>query len=122
VNTNVFTLIMEEITVNVSHVYYSEFSELGRTKSGKRAGVKPVRTQATKKTAKGKCPSGKLRLKDHKDAVRTLHKAKTAGQIELAMNGATNRQETRTYFCGMCKGHHLTSKREWTTFTGPVAA
>jgi hypothetical protein len=113
---------MEEITVNVSHVYYSEFSELGRTKSGKRAGVKPVRTQATKKTAKGKCPSGKLRLKDHKDAVRTLHKAKTAGQIEIAMNGATNRQETRTYFCGMCKGHHLTSRREWTTFTGPVAA
>ena len=75
-----------------------------------------------KKTAKGECPSGRLRLKDHKDAVRTLHKAKTAGQIELAMNGATNRQETRTYFCGMCKGHHLTSKREWTTFTGPVAA
>ena len=87
--------------MNVSHVYYSELSELGRTKSGKRAGVKPVRIQATKKAARGKCPSGKLRLKDHKDAVRTLHKAKTAGQIELAMNGATNRQETRTYFCSM---------------------
>jgi hypothetical protein len=104
------------------HVDYNEFPEFGRTKSGKRAAVKADRTQTMKKSPKGKCPTGKLRLKDHKDAVRTLHKAKAAGQIELAMNGATNRQETRTYFCGMCKGHHLTSKREWTTFTGPVAA
>jgi hypothetical protein len=106
--------------VNVSHIDYSDLSEVARTKSGKRAAIKQGRKPA--KAASGKCLTGKLRLKDHKDAVRTLHKAKTAGQIEIAMSGATHRQETRTYFCGMCKGHHLTSKREWTTFAGSVAA
>ena len=106
--------------MNISHIDYSDLSNVARTKSGKRAAVKQVRKPA--KAASGKCPTGKVRMKDHKQAVHTLHRAKGAGFIELANNGSTTRQECRTYFCGRCKGHHLTSKREWTTFTGPVAA
>ena len=108
--------------MKVIHVDYSELPEMGRTKAGMRATKKVTRIQASPKSGKGKCPTGKLRLKDHKDAVRSLHKAQSAGQIEQENNGVTNRQECRTYFCGMCKGHHLTSKREWTTFQGSVAA
>ena len=107
--------------MKVSYIDYSDLSEVARTKSGKRAAIK-VSRKPTAKVATGKCPSGKRRLKDHKHAVNTLHKAKGAGFIELENNGSTKRQECRTYPCGMCKGHHLTSKREWTTFTGSVAA
>ena len=104
-----------------SHIEYSDLSEVARTKSGKRAAVKQTRKPAAK-SASGKCPTGKRRLKDHKDAVRTLHKAKGAGRIELENNGSTKRQETRTYFCDRCKGHHLTSQLVWTTFRSQVAA
>ena len=107
--------------MKISHIDYSDLSEVARTKSGKRAAVKQTRKPAAK-SAIGKCPTGKNRLKDHKQAIHSLHKAKGAGRIELENNGSTKRKECRTYFCGMCKGHHLTSKREWTTFTGPVAA
>lgn len=106
--------------MKISHIDYSDFSDVARTKSGKRAAVRPSRKPA--KVASRKCPSGKVRLKDHKQAVHSLHRAKGAGSIELENNGSTTRQECRTYFCGMCKGHHLTSKREWSTFSGPVAA
>lgn len=107
--------------MKISHIEYSDSSEVARTKSGKRAAVKQTRKSATR-SAGGKCPTGKRRLKDHKQAVHSLHRAKGAGFIELANNGSTTRQECRTYFCGMCNGHHLTSKREWSTFSGPVAA
>ena len=107
--------------MKTSHIDYSDLPEVARTKSGKRAAVKQTRKSAAKPASK-KCPTGKNRLKDHKQAVHSLHKAKGAGRIELENNGSTKRQECRTYFCGMCKGHHLTSKREWSTFSGPVAA
>ena len=106
--------------MKISHIDYSDSSEVARTKSGKHAAVKQVRKPA--KAASGKCPSGKVRMKDHKQAVHSLHRAKGAGFIELANNGSTTRQECRTYFCGMCNGHHLTSKREWTIRSGQVAA
>ncbi len=106
--------------MKISHINYSDLSDVAHTKSGKRAAVKPGRKPA--KATSRKCPSGKVRLKDHKQAVHSLHRARGAGFIELENNGSTNRQECRTYFCGMCKGHHLTSKREWSTFSGPVAA
>lgn len=107
--------------MKISHIDYSDLSEVARTKSGKRAALKQTRKPIAKSASK-KCPTGKNRMKDHKQAVHNLHKAKGAGRIELENNGSTNRQECRTYFCGMCKGHHLTSKREWSTFSGPVAA
>jgi hypothetical protein len=106
--------------VNISHIDYSDLSNVARTKSGKRAAVKQGRKPA--KAASGKCPTGKVRMKDHKQAVHKLHRAKGAGFIELANNGSTTRQECRTYFCGRCNGHHLTSMREWTIRSGQVAA
>lgn len=108
--------------MRVDFTDYAEVAELGRTKSGKRAAVAQTRPAAPKRVVSNKCPSGKWRAKDHKAAVRKLHGAKNAGKFELDMNGHTNRQECRTYFCVDCKGHHLTSKREWTTFKNSVAA
>lgn len=108
--------------MKVSIIDYSDLSEVARTKSGKRAQVTQVRKPAAKKSADKKCPTNKKRLKDHKQAVHSLHRASSAGQIEIVNNGSTNRKECRTYFCAMCKGHHLTSQREWTTNRGSVAA
>ncbi len=108
--------------MKISHIDYSDLSEVARTKSGKRAAVKLERKQATAKSVSSKCKSGKRRLKDHKHAVHTLHKAKSAGQTELINNGSTKRRETRTYFCDRCNGHHLTSLKQWSTFSGQVAA
>ena len=107
--------------MKISHLDYSDLSEVARTKSGKRAAVKQTRKPAAK-SASGKCPTGKRRLKDHKDAVRTLHKARGAGRIELENNGSTKRHESRTYFCDRCNGHPLTSQLVWTTFRSQVAA
>lgn len=108
--------------MKISYIDYSDLSEVARTKSGKRAAVKSERRQSTAKSVGSKCKSGKRRLKDHKQAVHTLHKAKSAGKTELINNGTTNRRETRTYFCDRCNGHHLTSLQQWSTFSGRVAA
>lgn len=107
--------------MKISHIEYSDLSEVARTKSGKRAAVKQTRKPAAKST-NGKCPTGKNRLKDHKQAIHSLHKAKGAGRIELENNGSTKRHEARTYFCDRCNGHHLTSQLVWTTFRNQVAA
>ena len=107
--------------MKVDYTLYQEEVTIGRTKSGKRAAVRPVRN-TSKLSNKDKCPSGKARLKDHKDAVRSLHKMTNAGKIEIANNGSTKRREKRAYYCERCNGHHLTSLAEWTTFRGQVAA
>jgi hypothetical protein len=107
--------------VKISHIDYSDLSEVARTKSGKRAALKQTR-KPTAKSASKKCPTGKNRMKDHKQAVHPCTRQRELAESKLENNGSTNRQECRTYFCGMCKGHHLTSKREWSTFSGPVAA
>lgn len=62
---------------------------------------------------KFECPSGKRRFKDHRQAVSALHKSATARVFAQADNNKTRRAEVRTYRCGMCNGHHLTSKAEW---------
>lgn len=107
--------------MKVDYRLYQEEVTIGRTKSGRRAVAKQVRS-ASKLVSKDKCPTGKVRLKDHKDAVRSLHKMTNAGKIEVANNGFTKRRETRTYFCDRCNGYHLTSQVEWTTFRSQVAA
>jgi hypothetical protein len=62
---------------------------------------------------KHECPTGKRRFKDHRQAVDALHGAQSARQRALHDNVETTRAEVRTYSCGLCKGHHLTSQQEW---------
>jgi hypothetical protein len=66
--------------VKISHIDYSDLAEVARTKSGKRAALKQTRKPRAKSASK-KCPTGKVRLKDHKQAVHSLHKARGAGLI-----------------------------------------
>jgi hypothetical protein len=56
------------------------------------------------------CPSGKRRYRDHEHAVHALWFAKSDRRRADEDGVGTARHERRTYFCGMCKGHHLTSQ------------
>lgn len=51
--------------------------------------------------------SGKIRFRDHREAVRALHSAALAREFS---GGATRRAECRAYACPSCQGWHLTSK------------
>ena len=69
---------------------------------------------------KGKCPTGKVRFRDHKEAVRALHRTQVNAKWALEDGLETNRRERRPYLCPICKGHHLTS---WETPTsGPASS
>ena len=62
------------------------------------------------------CPSGKVRLKDHLQAVQALHRAQNAAKRQVEDLGTTRRFEQRTYYCAECRGHHLSSKPMRFTF------
>ena len=56
------------------------------------------------------CPSGKVRLRDHLQAVQALHRAQNSAKWQVEDFGATRRLEQRAYYCAQCRGHHLSSK------------
>ena len=56
-----------------------------------------------------RCQCGKVRFRDKREAVRSLHRIQLVASYQLADSGSTNRQECRAYSCGICKGFHLTS-------------
>ena len=62
---------------------------------------------------KHKCPTGKIRFKDHKLCVATLHKAANHRANDLEQLGFTKRNEVRSYKCNLCSGWHLSSKANW---------
>jgi hypothetical protein len=51
--------------------------------------------------------SGKVRFRDHREAVRALHSAARAREFSC---GESHRAECRAYACPACRGWHLTSK------------
>jgi hypothetical protein len=53
---------------------------------------------------------GKVRFRDHREAVGALHKAAAVRHRADEDGTETRRQEVRTYECGACHGFHLTSK------------
>ena len=59
------------------------------------------------------CPSGKVRFRDHRQAVHALHGAQAARHRAESDKVETTHAAVRTYPCPACKGHHLTSKVEW---------
>jgi len=60
-----------------------------------------------------RCRCGKVRYRDKREAVRTLHRIQLVASYQVADSGDTKRQECRAYSCGLCKGFHLTSRDPW---------
>ena len=52
---------------------------------------------------------GKIRFRDHREAVSALHTAAALRQRAAAEMLSTRRREVRAYECDACHGHHLTS-------------
>ena len=66
---------------------------------------------------RGRCPmTGKIRYRDHKEAVKALHRAKSAANFETGQYGKTDRLERRNYFCQVCSAYHLTSQEKRESF------
>ncbi|HMU35222.1 MAG TPA: hypothetical protein PKA04_00190 [Marmoricola sp.] len=59
---------------------------------------------------KHKCTTGKVRFRDHLEAVQVLHSAANARKNAAELGAATNRREVRSYKCPRCHGFHITSQ------------
>lgn len=57
-----------------------------------------------------RCESGKVRFKDHRQAVEALHSTQNHSANQIQKFGDTRRREVRSYSCPICKGWHLTSQ------------
>lgn len=60
-----------------------------------------------------KCPTGKIRFRDHDMCIPALHRSANIRAIDLAGQGFTKRNEIRSYPCEKCAGWHLSSKANW---------
>jgi hypothetical protein len=94
-------LVISGIVFSMSNSNYTP----GRIKAHR---TRRTHSEVTK--LKGRCPSGKIRLRDHDEAIKALHRTQSLAIIALEVTGSTSRAEKRTYYCGMCNGFHLTSK------------
>ena len=57
-----------------------------------------------------RCSCGKVRFRDHEQAIDALHRIYNSAKSALEEYGTTHRQECRSYQCGLCFGWHLTSR------------
>lgn len=62
---------------------------------------------------RGKCPSGKVRLRDKIEAVHVLHNRLNKRQRDIEVKGSSHAQEVRAYKCSDCRGFHLTKRETW---------
>lgn len=60
--------------------------------------------------------AGKVRFRDHAEAVTALHAAATARHVAACDAVTTVRKEKRCYECKWCRGWHLTSQEKKPTF------
>jgi len=60
-----------------------------------------------------KCPTRKIRFRDHEMCVAALHKSANLRALDLAERGYTKRNEIRSYQCDKCSGWHVSSKSNW---------
>ena len=65
--------------------------------------------QMSKRIHLSRCRSGKVRFRDKREAVRTLHRIQLIASYQIADRGFTKHEECRAYSCSICKGFHLTS-------------
>lgn len=59
-----------------------------------------------------RCPTGKVRYRDSREAVAALHGSARARHWADLDGSFTRRQEVRHYACHACQGWHLTSQVE----------
>lgn len=79
---------------------------------GQRATRRAERRRRPRGGSLPRCPrSGKVRFRDHREAVDALQTAMNSrSRAEFAGFGS-RRNECRTYECNMCHGWHLTSQQ-----------
>lgn len=53
---------------------------------------------------------GKVRFRDHREAVAALHNSATSRKHAETLSLPTRRREVRAYECDACHGFHLTSQ------------
>jgi hypothetical protein len=53
---------------------------------------------------------GKVRFRDHEEAVEALHRADCARSRSVADGATSTHRAVRTYYCPRCGGYHLTSR------------
>lgn len=86
--------------VRVARTFKAEF----KAKSARQS-----KSQSSQKSSK-RCPTGKTRYRDHREAEYALHRIEVKRQW-FALDGIQCRRlESRIYFHRECKGFHLTSK------------
>lgn len=56
---------------------------------------------------------GKVRFRDHEEAVAFLHRALNARQCAELDGAETTHRAVRAYDCSTCHGVHVTSQAEW---------
>ena len=71
------------------------------------------RTTAKITKLRRKCPTGKIRFRDHDMCIAALHRSANIRAIDLEGQGFTKRNEIRSYPCEKCAGWHLSSKANW---------
>jgi len=69
-----------------------------------------------RKRSGSKCRTGKVRFRDHDEAIQVLWHAKMLRTVE----GVTERQERRAYLCNACNGWHLTSQENRALLVDPA--
>ena len=75
--------------------------------------IKHYKAAKATQNKKRKCPSGKSRFKDHKQAIYVLHKMSNQRTNNLRDFGSTTYNQIRVYECNKCSGFHLSSKENW---------
>jgi hypothetical protein len=71
------------------------------------------KSKAKISSLKGRCPSGKIRFRERREAIAALHRAENL-RANAAWDGAeTRRNEVRCYTCPDCLGVHLSSLPTW---------
>jgi hypothetical protein len=71
------------------------------------------RPKANVSKLRHKCPTGKIRFRDHEMCVAALHKSANIRALDITERGFTKRNEIRSYPCEKCAGWHVSSKATW---------
>jgi hypothetical protein len=64
-------------------------------------------------TLKGRCPSGKVRFRERREAIDALHRIANIRNMATELTGSSERKEVRCYKCVDCAGVHITSLPKW---------
>jgi hypothetical protein len=94
----------------------------GRAPRGRKGTTRPPSKQVIRRHRRRAdiCPAtGKIRWRDHEEAIRALHTTQNAKATATFYGAESRRNENRAYACVACSGWHLTS---WKTFRFGSAA